>query len=130
MNTAYKHLDSKLRIADLTLGQWVGIIVGVGVGVVWGLYLSPLGTYLTLATAVYLGAIPAAAALLASMSEFHLWLLLRSAFPWRRLDGRFVSGPGSSARGYVVSEDADGRDTRSGSGPVRELDPAALWSES
>jgi hypothetical protein len=130
MNTAYKHLDSKLRIADLTLGQWIGVIVGVGVGVVWGVYLSPLGTYLTLASSVYLGAIPAAAALLASMSEFHLWLLLRSAVGWHRLDGRFASGPGGSARGYVVSEEPEADGMHAGRPPVRELDPAALWGES
>jgi hypothetical protein len=130
MNTAYKHLDSKLRIAELTVGQWVGIIVGVGVAVLWGLYLSPLGTYLTLVTAVYLGGLPAAAAVLAAMSEFHLGLLIRSAIRWHRLEGRFVSGPGRTTRGYVVDDEPERRHPPTERRAMRELDPASLWGES
>jgi hypothetical protein len=130
VNVAYKHLDAKLRIADLTIGQWISVLVGIGVAAVWGLYLSPLGTYLTLVSSVYFGALPAAAALLASMSEFDLWLVLRSALRWYRLEGRFASGPGGSAHGYVVRADRGGHAPRPRERPrVRELDPASLWEE-
>jgi hypothetical protein len=128
VNTAYKHLDTKLRIAELTIGQWLSILLGIGVAVAWGKYLSPLGTYPTVVTAIYLGAVPAGAALLASASEIDVWLLIRSALRWRRLDGRFISGPGT-ARGYVVREDAEQHARGRSRPPVRELDLASLWGE-
>ena len=103
MNVAYKHLESKLRIGELTVGQWAGLLCGVGLAIGWGLYLSPFGAYLTLLSAIYLGGIPAAAAFLASLSEFDLWLLVRCALAWRRAEGRFAAGAGELASGYVVS---------------------------
>jgi hypothetical protein len=123
IHVAYKHLDSKLKIADLTLGQWAGIALGVALAIVWGLYVSPLGTYLTFVSAVYIGALPAGASMLASLSEFDLLLLVRSMLAWRRNEGRFVPGAGSTLQGYVVEQeerDADDADTP-------ELDLAALW---
>jgi hypothetical protein len=102
MNTAYKHLDTKLRIAELTLGQWVGVTVGCGLAIVWGFFLSPLGTYLTIFSTVYVGAIPIGVVVLASYTEFDLGILVRSAIRWRRRDGRFIQGPGPATRGYVV----------------------------
>lgn len=130
MNTAYKHLDSKLRIGDLTVVQWISVILGIGIAVVWGMYVSPFGTYVTLVMSIYIGALPAAAALVASMSELDVWLMARSAIRWRRLDGRFASGPGRSARGYVVGEEADEPATARRPERARELDLSALWEGS
>jgi hypothetical protein len=129
MNVAYKHLDSKLRIAELSIAQWISVFAGVAIGFVWGLYLSPFGLYPTLISAIYLGAIPGAATFFASVSEFDLWLLLGSAIRWRRREGRFVPGPGGSARGYVLRLDPEenrGRATRS---QLNDLDLASLWEE-
>ena len=103
MNVAYKHLESKLRIGELTVGQWAGLLCGVGLAIGWGLYLSPFGAYLTLLSSIYLGGIPAAAAFLASLSEFDFWMLVRCALAWRRAEGRFAPGAGELASGYVVS---------------------------
>jgi hypothetical protein len=127
MNTAYKHLDSKLRIAELTLAQWIGVLAGLAAGIVWGNYLSPLGSSLTLISSVYIAALPAAAALFARLTDFDPMLVIRSALAWRRLEGRFVPGPGDSASGYIVTEQLD-----PGASPDREaeLDLAALWEES
>jgi hypothetical protein len=102
VNVAYKHLEAKLRIGELTVGQWGGLLAGVGLAICWGLYLSPFGAYLTLLSAIYLGGIPAAAAFLASLSEFDFWLLVRSALAWRRAEGRYLAGPGEQASGYLV----------------------------
>ena len=41
MNAAYRHLEAKTRIAELTLGQWAGILAGVLVAVVFALVLKP-----------------------------------------------------------------------------------------
>lgn len=130
MNVAYKHLDSKLRVADLTIGQWLGVIAGLMLAFVWGFYLSPFGTYLTLISAIYLGAVPAGATMLASVSEFDLWLLVRSAARWRRREGRFVPGPGDSARGYIVHEDPREHDADAVRRQQADLDLASLWEES
>jgi hypothetical protein len=130
MNSAYKHLDSKLKIAELTIGQWIGVILGMLIGIVWALYLSPLGQTLTITTAVYLAAIPIGAALSANFTEFNPALVIRSAIAWRRREGRFIPGPGASARGYVVLGDPAGEPPANGSGALAELDFAALWEVS
>jgi hypothetical protein len=129
MHVAYKHLDNKLRIAELTLGQWFGVILGAGVAIGWGMYLSPLGTYLTLISSIYLGSLPAGAAILASLSEFDLVLLVRSAIAWRRRDGRMSPGPGASARGYLVRPEPRDASARPDV-ETPELDLATLWEES
>jgi len=75
-------------------------------------------------------AIPAGAALCASLTEFDPWIILRSAIAWRRLEGRYVPGPGRSARGYTVREDPSPRKRAGGEGQLAELDFASLWGES
>jgi hypothetical protein len=130
MNVAYKHLDSKLRIAELTVTQWVGVLLGVGIAALWGLVLSPFGDYVTLLTAVYLGALPAGAAVLAGYTEFDLWLLVRSAVRWRRLEGRFAPGSGRGTRGYVLREEDDDEGGAAQALPrPRELDLQSLWED-
>jgi hypothetical protein len=129
MHAAYKHLDSKLRIASLTLGQWCGIVLGVGVALLWWSTLSPFGTFLTLVSSIYLGSLPAGAAMLASVSEFDLWILVRSAIAWRRRDGRMPPGPGASPSGYVVRAEPDA-DATNRSRQVPDLDLASLWEDS
>jgi hypothetical protein len=129
MNVAYKHLDSKLRIADLTVGQWLGVIAGLGIAFVWGFYLSPFGMYVTLMSAIYVGGIPIGATLLASVGEFDLWLLVRSAVRWRREDGRFIPGPGGSSRGYSIREDPHEMNAAGARRQLADLDPASLWED-
>jgi hypothetical protein len=129
MNIAYKHLDSKLRIADLSVGQWVTVAVGMAMAVGWGLYLSPFGPSLTLMTSVYLVAIPVAATLFANLTEFDPWILIRSLIAWRRLDGRFIPGPGSQARGYVVHIEDQASENGSPHAELPAMDIEALWEE-
>jgi hypothetical protein len=129
MNTAYKHLDTKLRIADLTLGQWAGIGVGILVAVCWGNFVSPFGSYATLVTSVYIGGLPVGAAVLASISEFNVGLLLRSMLAWRRRSGRFVPGPGESSRGYLVKDEPEQARARAEGLRAPQLDLASLWEE-
>jgi hypothetical protein len=124
MNPAYKHLDSKLRIAEFTLGQWAVVMLGVSIAIVWGFYLSPLGMYLTFGTAVYLGAIPVGFVVLSSFYEIDVGVLVRSSIRWRRLDGRFLAGPGPEPTGYVVTGHSVG--TGSAVAPST-LDIASLW---
>jgi hypothetical protein len=130
VNTAYKHLDSKLRVAELSVGQWIAVLAGLVLGIVWGVYISPFGTTITTISAVYLGAVPGGAALFASLTEFDPVLVVRSALAWRRLEGRFVPGPGDSASGYTVFEDRREREGREARRKAAEVDLASLWEES
>jgi hypothetical protein len=130
MNIAYKHLDTKLRIGELTIGQWLAVALGVGIAGGWALYVHPpIGATLTAVTAVYLGALPAGAALMASSSEFNLMLLLASAVRWRRHRRRYVPGPGARLRGYELRVDHAEASHGPRRAPVPVLDTAALWEE-
>jgi hypothetical protein len=130
MNTAYKHLDTKLRIAELTVPQWIGVTLGLGIGITWGLYLSPLGRMLTIVTSIYFAALPVIAALSASFTDFDPWLVVRAAIAWRRREGRYIPGAGTSPSGYVVLEDPDPAAQRDTSVHLAELDLASLWEAS
>jgi hypothetical protein len=128
MNIAYKHLDTKLRIGELTIGQWLSVALGVGIAGGWALYVHPpIGATLTAVTAVYLGALPAGAALMASSSEFNLLLILKSAVRWRRRQHRYVPGPGARLRGYELRIDDAAAPRGPRREPVADLDTAALW---
>jgi hypothetical protein len=126
MNAAYKHLDAKLRIAELTLGQWTAVIAGVFFALGFGFYLHPFGSFLTTFVAIYIGGLPIAAVVLAGMAEFDAWLIVRSAARWRGIRGPFLPGPGALTPGYrilsVVDPRAPGADD-----PLPELDLGDLW---
>lgn len=129
MNSAYKHLDSKLRIGEMTLSQWVSLFVGVMSGLMWAMYLSPFGTTLTLASAVYVAGVPISVVFLANVSEINMWLLIRSAVRWRRLDARYLPGAGAQTAGYRLTEPPEDA-RRVARENVAELDLASLWGSS
>ncbi len=104
MVPAYKQLEAKTRIADLTLGQWVGVVAGVLCALMVIAWLKPFGTYVNLVLGVYLGGIPVTIALVVSVGEFDVWLLVRAAWRWWRSDGRYGVGPGGTARGYQITD--------------------------
>jgi hypothetical protein len=128
MNTAFKHLDAKLRIAELTIRQWVGMCAGVMIALFYADLVHPFGTMVTMITAVYIAGIPIAAAFVGGLSEFDIWLVLRCALRWRTTDGRYLSGPGVPTDGYRVHspvEDLFYPDQEE----LSELDLAGLWGE-
>jgi hypothetical protein len=127
MNVAYKHLEAKLRIGELSLGQWLALFVGAITALMWGFYISPFGMSLTIFTACYIGGIPGAAIFLATNSDVDIVLLLRSAVRWRREEGRYVAGSGDARPGYALAADAGEAHATNGSQQLTELDLAALW---
>jgi len=127
VNAAYKHLEAKLRVGEFTLGQWAGLVVGAITALVWGFYVSPFGTSLTLFTACYIGGVPAAAIFLATISEVDMWLLVRAAVRWRREEGRYLAGPGRDTGGYVVRADERPHAAPGQATQLEALDLEALW---
>jgi hypothetical protein len=105
--------------------QWLGVLGGFGLAIGWGMYVSPFGSYVTLVSAIYLGGIPAAAAFLASVTEFDLWLLVSCAWRWRRSMACYLPGPGEVPHGYIVH--ADERHQRARRPTAPELDLRTLW---
>ena len=103
MTPAYKHLEARTRIGELTLSQWAGLFVGVMCAIAFAAWIAPFSGYVNFAVGVYIGGLPAGAIFLASVSEFDFWLLVRAAIAWHRADGRFNAGAGQSARGYSVA---------------------------
>jgi hypothetical protein len=126
MHLAYKHLESKLRIGELTVGQWAGALGGLGALLAWGFYVSPLPATPTIVSAVYLGGLPIAFALVAGYAELDLVLLLGCAARWRRGAAVHLPGPGTRARGYAIHPDRDAR-AQTLRGALPALDLEALW---
>jgi hypothetical protein len=126
VNLAYKHLNSKLKIGEFTVAQWAVVFFGVLLTLSWGFYLSPLSGYLTLITAVYIGGLPIALALISSFAEFNAGRFAKSAWRWSLAHGRYSPGPGMGASGYVITPDPRAARTAANLA-APELDLGSLW---
>jgi len=125
VNTAYKHLEAKLRFGDLTVGQWAGVLGGVLFALAFAQYLSPVSGMWGVVLGVYLGAIPASAAFLASLSDFDLAGLIAAAIRRHHRPGRHLPGGGTAAQGYVLMPVAGGNFVDRASDTEPDLE--ALW---
>jgi hypothetical protein len=123
---SYRHLDAKLRIGEFSLGQWAAIAAGVLSAVVYAVYLHPLGSYLTLASAVYIAGIPALLALFASLYEVRLGLIAGSVLRHIREGGRYAPGPGPDCDGYLLRAEAGPEDIDE-SGSFTGFEGGELW---
>ena len=126
MNLAYKHLQDQLRLAELTIGQWLSVVVGVVLALGWGLYLSPFGWIVTLFSAIYVAGLPALGAVLAGLTEFDLLGFISAAWRWWRAPGRFAAGVGEPPAGYVVHEQSESAEGAQGAAVA--LEPQELWA--
>jgi hypothetical protein len=124
VHTAPAHLESKLRFWDFTVGQIAAAFAGIMLGFIWARFVSPLHGMLGAMSGAYIAALPVIPVFVASQTEFDLAGLVTSALRWRRLEGRYVPGPGESAGGYVLSVERADFDA-----PGLELDLRALWEE-
>ena len=127
MHAAPAHLESKLRFWDFTVAQIAAAFAGIMLGFTWARFVSPLHGMLGAMSGAYIAALPVIPVFVASQTEFDLAGLLASALRWRRLEGRYVPGPGQSANGYVLSVER-GEIDLAGSLEL-ELDLHALWEE-
>jgi len=126
MHPAYKHLTDRLRIAELTVPQIAGLFGGLMSGLVFALYVSPFSPYLTLCLSIYIASVPAGTVLLATSTEFDLWLYVKACVGERLGDGRYAAGPGERFSGYVIeAEESTARLQAGGEGAL--LDLGELW---
>jgi hypothetical protein len=127
VHTAPAHLESKLRFWDLTVGQIAAVFAGIMLGFIWARFVSPLHGMLGAMSGAYVAALPVIPVFVASQTEFDLAGLVAGALRWRRLEGRYVPGPGQSATGYMLSVEHADIDLAAGAG--LELDLQALWEQ-
>jgi hypothetical protein len=106
-NVTYKHLEGKTVVGLFSLGQWAQLLAGVVLGLLFGIYLSPLPPIPTIFLSCLLPGLPLAASYGAMGLEFSLSQGARAAWRFWRRPGRYLPGPGQSARGYLVQPDQD-----------------------
>jgi hypothetical protein len=112
-------------VGAFSLGQWVQLLAGAVVGLLFGIYLSPLPAGPTIFIACLLPGLPLAASYGAMGLEFSLGQGARAAWRCWRRPRRYLPGPGQRAAGYLVEPQCDGAQPGSGAAPARELE--ALW---
>jgi hypothetical protein len=126
MNPAPAHLEAKLRpILDFTVGQIAALFCGALIGVVWAKFLCPVHGIAAAVSGVYIAALPSMPVFFASQTDFDLWLIVRGALGWRRIEGRYIPGPGETCAGYRT----ENPETASGDAGVIDLNLQALWEE-
>lgn len=128
MHPAYKHITDRLRIAELTIPQIIGLFGGLMSGLVFALYLSPFSAYLTLFVSIYIAGIPAGTVLLATSTEFDLWLYVKACVGELTSDGRYTAGPGDQFTGYVIEDDQPVGHGYQSSNRAGLLDLEELWA--
>jgi hypothetical protein len=126
MNPAYKHIRDRLRFGELTIPQIISLFCGLMCGLIFALYISPFSPYLTLFISIYIASIPMGAVLLASTTEFDLWLYLRARVSDRLTEGQYIAGPGVTCNGYSI-EPEDELVNFNRRSHTRPVDLEAIW---
>jgi hypothetical protein len=106
-NPTYKHLEGKTVVGRFSLGQWGQLLAGVVLGLVFGMYVSPLPPTATIFVSCLLPGLPLAASYGAMGLEFSLAQLARAAWRFWRAPRRWLPGPGGATVGYLVMADPD-----------------------
>jgi hypothetical protein len=126
-NVTYKHLDGKTLIGLLSLGQWVQLLAGIVLGLLFGIYLSPLPPIPTIFLSCLLPGLPLAASYGAMGLEFSLSQGARAAWRFWRAPRRWLPGPGPTPTGYLVHHDPHHPSPAGGPDAARAGDLEALW---
>ena len=101
-NVTYKHLEGKTVIGQFTLGQWAQLLAGLALGLLFGIYLSPLPALPTIFIACLLPGLPLAASYGAMGLEFSIAHGLRAGWRHWRRPRRYLPGSGPTPPGYRV----------------------------
>lgn len=101
----YKHLEAKLRLGAFSLGQWSQITAAGAAAAVFGGYLSPLPTQMTIFVSVVGAGLPVAVSYGAMGLEFSVAQFVRAGWRYWRQPRRFIAGAGRATAGYAVQAD-------------------------
>ena len=98
----YKHLEARLRLGAFSLGQW-GQITAAGVAAaLFGGYLSPFPTPVTIFVSIVAAGLPVAVSYGAMGLEFSVAQFAQAAWRYWRQPRRFLAGAGEPSPGYRV----------------------------
>jgi hypothetical protein len=101
-NRTYKHLEAKLRLGSLSLGQWVQIGAAGAAAAVFGVYISPLPTGATIFVSIVAAGMPVALSYGAMGLEFSVGDFAVAACRYWRSPRQYVAGAGQTSAGYIV----------------------------
>jgi hypothetical protein len=129
IHPTYKYLGREIRLAGLTLGQWMSIVAAT-VGAFGLSQILPFSDTINVSCAVTIAGTPAAAILAAGTGEMRLAALIRAAVRWRGRAHIHVPDPCAATPpdGYELTDDARLGDT-AGPSPTTSLDLEALWAD-
>jgi hypothetical protein len=103
-NETYKHLEDPLRLSGLTIGQYATLAGTTLVAIVFGLYISPLPTGVTMALSLFLAGLPVSISYAVSGFDVSVTDTIAALYRWVRDDKHFLPGAGETPTGYVVAQ--------------------------
>lgn len=107
LNPTYKHLEASLRIAGWTVGQWAQVLGATVLALLFGVYVSPLPLTLTIFCSIVLAGSPLALSYGAMAQEWSVSAAVGAQWRWLRRPRRYLPGPSTAGRGYLVLTPAD-----------------------
>lgn len=118
MHPTYKHLEDRIRLGGLTLGQWTQLLVG-GLAAYVLSTLLPLPGSWSLSVAVTVCGLPAADAIAFMSADFDVLGWARAAVTWlrsaKRYEGSALVARAHAGAGIAISE------------PGPAFDPESRW---
>jgi hypothetical protein len=122
----YKHLEARLRLGAFSLGQWAQITAAGASAAVFGGYLSPFSTQVTIFVSIVGAGLPVAISYGAMGLEFSVAEFARAGWRYWHQPRRFLAGPGERTVGYVLVADPTRHDTAH-SDEAATSEGALLW---
>jgi hypothetical protein len=107
LHPTYKHLDAKLRLGAFTVGQWAQIGLAGVIAAVFGVYVSPLPSTVTIFVSILGAGLPVALSYGAMGLEFSVGQFVGSAWRYWRSPRHYLPGSGQELAGYVVEPTPD-----------------------
>jgi hypothetical protein len=101
----YKHLETRLRLGAFTLAQWAQITAAGTAAALFGGYLSPFSTQVTIFVSVIGAGLPIAVSYGAMGLEFSVAQLVVAGWRYWRRPHRYLPGSGERATGYRLLGD-------------------------
>jgi hypothetical protein len=122
----YKHLEARLRLGAFSLHQWAQITIAGVAAALFGGYLSPFPTQVTVFVSIVGAGLPVAVSYGAMGLEFSVAQFARAGWRYWRQPHRFLAGPGEPTTGYVVLAD-HAHDQSAQAAAAATSEAALLW---